>query len=124
MSYIPRYKLEKIVTDQNTEIERLLEENEWLKKNVAAVIEKDIDLINKNKALKSKIEEYEKSRNIDVPISTYSDVFTKSELWKKTQTENNRILDVIFKRDSDKTIRMTVEDAADYVDRELANAKI
>lgn len=123
MSYIPRYKLEKLVDDQNAEIERLMELNEWLRKNMTVVIEKDNELINENRKLKSEIEKFEKARNIDGSLATYPEAFTKSELWKRTQTENNRILDVIFKRDADKTVRLSIAEAASYIDRELANAK-
>ena len=124
MSYQPRYKLEKLIVDQNTEIERLLEENEWLRKNVAIVIEKDNDLVSENRSLKQQIEVFEKAKNADVPLTNYADVFTKSELWRKPQTENNRLLDIIFKRDQDKTTRLSIADTASYIDRELTNAKI
>lgn len=124
MSYQPRYKLEKLIVDQNTEIERLLEENEWLRKNVAIVIEKDNDLVSENRSLKQQIEVFEKAKNADVPLANYADVFTKSELWSKPQTENNRQLDIIFKRDQDKTTRLSIADIASYIDRELTNAKI
>ena len=124
MSYQPRYKLEKLIVDQNTEIERLLEENEWLRKNVAIVIEKDNDLVSENRSLKQQIEVFEKAKNADVPLANYADVFTKSELWSKPQTENNRLLDIIFKRDQDKTTRLSIADTASYIDRELTNAKI
>ena len=124
MSYQPRYKLEKLIVDQNTEIERLLEENEWLRKNVAIVIEKDNDLVSENRSLKQQIEVFEKAKNADVPLTNYADVFTKSELWSKPQTENNRQLDIIFKRDQDKTTRLSIADIASYIDRELTNAKI
>lgn len=124
MIYQPRYKLEKLIVDQNTEIERLLEENEWLRKNVAIVIEKDNDLVSENRSLKQQIEVFEKAKNADVPLANYADVFTKSELWSKPQTENNRQLDIIFKRDQDKTTRLSIADTASYIDRELTNAKI
>ena len=124
MSYQPRYKLEKLIVDQNTEIERLLEENEWLRKNVAIVIEKDNDLVSENRSLKQQIEVFEKAKNADVPLANYADVFTRSELWSKPQTENNRLLDIIFKRDQDKTTRLSIADTASYIDRELTNAKI
>ena len=124
MSYQPRYKLEKLIVDQNTEIERLLEENEWLRKNVAIVIEKDNDLVSENRSLKQQIEVFEKAKNADVPLANYADVFTKSELWSKPQTENNRQLDIILKRDQDKTTRLSIADTASYIDRELTNAKI
>lgn len=124
MSYQPIYKLEKLIGDQNTEIERLLEENEWLRKNVAIVIEKDNDLVSENRSLKQQIEVFEKAKNADVPLANYADVFTKSELWSKPQTENNRQLDIIFKRDQDKTTRLSIADTASYIDRELTNAKI
>ena len=124
MSYQPRYKLEKLIVDQNTKIERLLEENEWLRKNVAIVIEKDNDLVSENRSLKQQIEVFEKAKNADVPLANYADVFTKSELWSKPQTENNRQLDIIFKRDQDKTTRLSIADTASYIDRELTNAKI
>ena len=124
MSYQPRYKLEKLIVDQNTEIERLLEENEWLRKNVAIVIEKDNDLVSENRSLKQQIEVFERAKNADVPLANYADVFTKSELWSKPQTENNRQLDIIFKRDQDKTTRLSIADTASYIDRELTNAKI
>ena len=124
MSYQPRYKLEKLIVDQNTEIERLLEENEWLRKNVTIVIEKDNDLVSENRSLKQQIEVFEKAKNADVPLANYADVFTKSELWSKPQTENNRQLDIIFKRDQDKTTRLSIADTASYIDRELTNAKI
>lgn len=124
MSYQPRYKLEKLIVDQNTEIERLLEENEWLRKNVAIVIEKDNDLVSENRSLKQQIEVFEKAKNADVTLANYADVFIKSELWSKPQTENNRQLDIIFKRDQDKTTRLSIADTASYIDRELTNAKI
>lgn len=124
MSYQHIYKLEKLIADQNTEIERLLEENEWLRKNVAIVIEKDNDLVSENRSLKQQIEVFEKAKNADVPLANYADVFTKSELWSKPQTENNRQLDIIFKRDQDKTTRLSIADTASYIDRELTNAKI
>ena len=124
MSYQPRYKLEKLIADQNTEIERLLEENEWLRKNVAIVIEKDNDLVSENRSLKQQIEVFEKAKNADVPLANHADVFTRSELWSKPQTENNRLLDIIFKRDQDKTTRLSIADTASYIDRELTNAKI
>ena len=124
MSYQPRYKLEKLIVDQNTEIERLLEENEWLRKNVAIVIEKDNDLVSENRSLKQQIEVFEKAKNADVPLANYADVFTKSELWSKPQTENNRQLDIIFKRDQEKITRLSIADTASYIDRELTNAKI
>ena len=124
MSYQPRYKLEKLIVDQNTEIERLLEENEWLRKNVAIVIEKDNDLVSENRSLKQQIEVFEKAKNADVPLTNYADVFVKSDLWRKPQTENNRQLDIIFKRDQDKTTRLSIADTASYIDRELTNAKI
>ena len=124
MSYQPRYKLEKFIVDQNTEIERLLEENEWLRKNVAIVIEKDNDLVSENRSLKQQIEVFEKAKNADVPLANYADVFTKSELWSKPQTENNRLLDIIFKRDQEKTTRLSIADTASYIDRELTNEKI
>ena len=124
MSYQPRYKLEKLIVDQNTEIERLLEENEWLRKNVAIVIEKDNDLVSENRSLKQQIEVFEKAKNADVPLANYADVFTKSELWRKPQTENNRLLDIIFKRDQEKITRLSIADTASYIDRELTNAKI
>ena len=124
MSYQPRYKLEKLIVDQNTEIERLLEENEWLRKNVAIVIEKDNDLVSENRSLKQQIEVFEKAKNADVPLANYADVFTKSELWSKPQTENNRLLDIILKRDQDKITRLSIADTASYIDRELTNAKI
>ena len=124
MSYQPRYKLEKLIVDQNTEIERLLEENEWLRTNVAIVIEKDNDLVSENRSLKQQIEVFEKAKNADVPLANYADVFTKSELWSKPQTENNRLLDIILKRDQDKITRLSIADTASYIDRELTNAKI
>ena len=124
MSYQPIYKLEKLIADQNTEIERLLEENEWLRKNVAIVIEKDNDLVSENRSLKQQIEVFEKAKNADVPLANYADVFTKSELWSKPQTENNRLLDIILKRDQDKITRLSIADTASYIDRELTNAKI
>lgn len=124
MSYQPRYKLEKLIVDQNTEIERLLEENEWLRKNVAIVIEKDNDLVSENRSLKQQIEVFEKAKNADVPLTNYADVFTKSELWSKPKTENNRLLDIIFKRDQDKTVRVPISEAAVYIVKELNNERI
>ena len=124
MSYQPRYKLEKIIVDQNTEIERLLEENEWLRKNVAIVIEKDNDLVSENRSLKQQIEVFEKAKNADVPLANHADVFTRSELWSKPQTENNRFLDIIFKRDQDKTVRVPISEAVVYIVKELNNERI
>ena len=120
MSYQPRYKLEKLIVDQNTEIERLLEENEWLRKNVAIVIEKDNELVSKNRMLKEKIETFEKAKNANVPLANHADVFTKSSLWHQEQTENNCLLDVIFKRNPDKTVRVPITEAAIYVAKELS----
>lgn len=120
MSYQPRYKLEKLIVDQNTEIERLLEENEWLRKNVAIVIEKDNDLVSENRSLKQQIEVFEKAKNADVPLANYADVFTKSSLWHQEQTENNCLLDVIFKRNPDNTVRVPITEAATYVAKELS----
>lgn len=124
MSYQPRYKLEKLIVDQNTEIERLLEENEWLRKNVAIVIEKDNDLVSENRSLKQQIEVFEKAKNADVPLENHADVFTRSELWSKPQTENNRLLDIIFKRDQDKTVRVPISEAVVYIVKELNNERI
>ena len=124
MSYQPRYKLEKLIADQNTEIERLLEENEWLRKNVAIVIEKDNDLVSENRSLNQQIEVFEKAKNADVPLTNYADVFVKSDLWRKPQTENNRLLDVIVKRDSDKTVRVPISEAVVYIVKELNNERI
>lgn len=124
MSYQPRYKLEKLIVDQNTEIERLLEENEWLRKNVAIVIEKDNDLVSENRSLKQQIEVFEKAKNADVPLANHADVFTRSELWSKPQTENNRLLDIIFKRDQDKTVRVPISEAVVYIVKELNNERI
>lgn len=124
MSYQPRYKLEKLIADQNTEIERLLEENEWLRKNVAIVIEKDNDLVSENRSLKQQIEVFEKAKNADVPLANHADVFTRSELWSKPQTENNRLLDIIFKREQDKTVRVPISEAVVYIVKELNNERI
>ena len=124
MSYQPIYKLEKLIADQNTEIERLLEENEWLRKNVAIVIEKDNDLVSENRSLKQQIEVFEKAKNADVPLANHADVFTRSELWSKPQTENNRLLDIIFKRDQDKTVRVPISEAVVYIVKELNNERI
>ena len=123
MSCQNRDDLEFVIWRQAQEIERLKGENAWMRKNVTSVIEKDNELINENKKLRSQIEQFEKARNIDGSLATYPEAFTKSELWKRTQTENNRILDVIFKRDADKTVRLSIAEAASYIDRELANAK-
>lgn len=120
MSYQPRYKLEKLIVDQNTEIERLLEENEWLRKNVAIVIEKDNELVSENRMLKEKIETFEKAKNANVPLANHADVFTKSSLWHQEQTENNCLLDVIFKHNPDKTVRVPITEAAIYVAKELS----
>lgn len=124
MSYQPRYKLEKLIVDQNTEIERLLEENEWIRKNVAIVIEKDNDLVSENRSLKQQIEVFEKAKNADVPLANHADVFTRSELWSKPQTENNRLLDIILKRDQDKTVRVPISEAVVYIVKELNNERI
>ena len=124
MSYQPIYKLEKLIADQNTEIERLLEENEWLRKNVAIVIEKDNDLVSENRSLKQQIEVFEKAKNADVPLANHADVFTRSELWSKPQTENNRLLDIILKRDQDKTVRVPISEAVVYIVKELNNERI
>ncbi len=124
MSCQNRDDLEFVIWRQAQEIERLKSENDWARRNVGLVIEKDNALIIENKMLKQQIEEFEKAKNAVVPLANYADVFTKSELWRTPQTENNRLLDVIFKRDDDKTVRLSVADAASYIDRELANAKI
>ncbi len=123
MSCQNRDDLEFVIWRQAQEIERLKSENDWARRNVGLVIEKDNALIIENKKLRSQIEQFEKARNIDGPLATYPEEFTKSELWKRPQTENNRFLDVIFKRDDDKTVRLSVADAASYIDRELVNAK-
>ena len=124
MSCQNRDDLEFIIWRQVQEIERLKGENAWMRKNVAVVIEKDNELVSENRILKEKIETFEKAKNANVPLANYADVFTKSELWSKPQTENNRQLDIIFKRDQDKTTRLSIADTASYIDRELTNAKI
>ena len=124
MSCQNRDDLEFVIWRQAQEIERLKGENAWMRKNVAVVIEKDNELVSENRMLKQQIEVFEKAKNADVPLTNYADVFTKSELWRKPQTENNRLLDIIFKRDQDKTTRLSIADTASYIDRELTNAKI
>ena len=115
-----RDDLEFIIWRQAQEIERLKGENAWMRKNVTSVIEKDNELINENKKLKSQIEQFEKARNIDGPLANHADVFIKSSLWHQEQTENNRLLDVIFKRNPDNTVRVPITEAAIYVAKELS----
>ncbi|QIW51200.1 hypothetical protein [Pseudolactococcus raffinolactis] len=124
MSCQNRDDLEFVIWRQAQEIERLKGENAWMRKNVAIVIEKDNDLVSENKMLKQQIEEFEKVKNADVPLEDYADVFTKSELWRTPQTENNRLLDIIFKRDQDKTVRVPISDAVVYIVKELNNERI
>lgn len=119
MRFQTREKLEFKIWQQEREIERLESENNWAKVNIATVIFKDNALIQENKLLKVKIEELQKKVNADGDIENYPDVFTKSELWKKDKTENNRLLDVLFNRESDTTVRLTIPGALAYVEKEL-----
>ena len=123
MSCQNRDDLEFVIWRQAQEIERLKGENAWMRKNVAVVIEKDNELVSENRMLKQQIEVFEKAKNADVPLTNYADVFTKSELWRKSQTENNRLLDIIFKRDQDKTVRVPISDAVVYIVKELNNER-
>ena len=123
MSCQNRDDLEFVIWRQEQEIERLKGENAWMRKNVAVVIEKDNELVSENRMLKQQIEVFEKAKNADVPLTNYADVFTKSELWRKPQTENNRLLDIIFKRDQDKTVRVPISDAVVYIVKELNNER-
>ena len=118
-----RDDLEFVIWRQAQEIERLKGENAWMRKNVAVVIEKDNELVSENRMLKQQIEVFEKAKNADVPLTNYADVFTKSELWRKSQTENKRLLDIIFKRDQDKTVRVPISDAVVYIVKELNNER-
>lgn len=115
-----RDDLEFIIWRQVQEIERLKGENAWMRKNVAVVIEKDNELVSENRILKEKIETFEKAKNANVPLANHADVFTKSSLWHQEQTENNCLLDVIFKRNPDKTVRVPITEAAIYVAKELS----
>ena len=124
MSCQNRDDLEFVIWRQAQEIERLKGENAWMRKNVAVVIEKDNELVSENRMLKQQIEVFEKAKNADVPLTNYADVFTKSELWRKPQTENNRLLDIIFKRDHDKTVRVPISEAVVYIVKELNNERI
>lgn len=124
MSCQNRDDLEFVIWRQAQEIERLKSENDWARRNVGLVIEKDNALIIENKMLKQQIEEFEKAKNADVPLANYADVFTKSKLWRTPQTENNRLLDVIFKRDPDKTVRVPISEAVVYIVKELNNERI
>ena len=119
MRFQTREKLEFKIWQQEREIERLESENNWANVNIATVIFKDNALIQENKLLKVKIEELQKKVNADGDIENYPDVFTKSELWKKDKTENNRLLDVLFNRESDTTVRLTIPGALAYVEKEL-----
>lgn len=119
MRFQTREKLEFKIWHQEREINRLGSENTWAKVNIATVIFKDNALIQENKLLKAKIEELQKKVNADGDIENYPDVFTKSELWKKDKTENNRLLDVLFNRESDTTVRLTIPGALAYVEKEL-----
>lgn len=119
MRFQTREKLEFKIWHQEREINRLESENTWAKVNIATVIFKDNALIQENKLLKVKIEELQKKVNADGDIENYPDVFTKSELWKKDKTENNRLLDVLFNRESDTTVRLTIPGALAYVEKEL-----
>mgnify|MGYP003362234909 CR=1 FL=1 len=123
MSCQNRDDLEFVIWRQAQEIERLKGENAWMRKNVAVVIEKDNELVSENRMLKQQIEVFEKAKNADVPLTNYADVFTKSELWRKPQTGNNRLLDIIFKRDQDKTVRVPISDAVVYIVKELNNER-
>ena len=123
MSCQNRDDLEFVIWRQAQEIERLKGENAWMRKNVAVVIEKDNELVSENRMLKQQIEVFEKAKNADVPLTNYADVFTKSELWRKSQTENKRLLDIIFKRDQDKTVRVPISDAVVYIVKELNNER-
>ena len=124
MSCQNRDDLEFVIWRQAQEIERLKSENDWARRNVGLVIEKDNALIIENKMLKQQIEEFEKAKNAVVPLANYADVFTKSELWRTPQTENNRLLDIIFKRDQDKTVRVPISEAVVYIVKELNNERI
>lgn len=120
MSCQNRDDLEFVIWRQAQEIERLKSENDWARRNVGLVIEKDNALIIENKKLRSQIEQFEKARNIDGPLANHADVFIKSSLWHQEQTENNRLLDVIFKRNPDNTVRVPITEAAIYVAKELS----
>lgn len=119
MRFQTREKLEFKIWQQEREIKRLESENNWAKVNIATVIFKDNALIQENKLLKAKIEELQRKVNADGNIENYPDVFTKSELWKKDKTENNRLLDVLFNRETDTTVRLTIPGALAYVEKEL-----
>ncbi|GAX47283.1 hypothetical protein [Pseudolactococcus reticulitermitis] len=121
MSYQTRSDLEFTIWRQQKEIERLKAENAWARKSIALVIEKDNAVVSENKMLKQEIEDFEKAKNADVPLANYADVFTKSELWHSQHTKNERLLDIIFKREPDKTVRVPISDAVVYVVEELTD---
>lgn len=120
MSYKSRNDLEKIIHDQNTEIERLSEQNEWLRTNATTLIERSNTLLIDNKEFKRKIAEYKKLINIGGPIGRYHEAFTKSKIWHEQQAENNKLLDVVLKRKPDNAVRFTVNEAKNYIIKELS----
>ncbi len=119
MKNTTKEQLEFKVWQQSKEIERLKSENDWAKRNIAVVIEKDTALLIENKALREKIQSLEKVINTGGPIETYPDVFTKSSVWKDSQKNSKGIFSKIIKKNSDKTVRLSVDAARDYVKKEL-----
>ena len=119
MKNTTKEQLEFKVWQQSKEIERLKSENDWAKRNIAVVIEKDTALLIETKALREKIQSLEKMMNIGGPIETYPDVFTKSSVWKDSQKNSKGIFSKIIKKNSDKTVRLSADAARNYVKKEL-----
>ncbi|GFH43015.1 hypothetical protein Hs30E_15660 [Lactococcus hodotermopsidis] len=93
---------------------------EWSERNFETLKEmfanKQRELIAANK----KIEELTKEVNeLKKPLAVYPNDFTKSELWHKPKTENNRLLDILFKRNPDTTVRVTISEALEYLKKEI-----
>lgn len=120
MNYKSRDDLEKIIHDQNSEIERLSEENEWLRTNTTTLIERSNTLLIENKESKRQIAEYQKLMSIGGPIETYHEAFTKNKAWHGPKPKSNKLIGSILKRNQDRTVRLTVNDAVNYIIKELS----
>lgn len=120
MNYKTRNDLEKIIHDQNTEIERLSEENEWLRSNATTLIERSNTLLIENKELKRKVAEYQKLMNIGGPLETYHEAFTKNKAWHGPKPKSNKLLGPILKLNKDRGARFTIAEAGNYIIKELS----
>lgn len=120
MNYKSRNDLEKIIHDQNAEIEKLSEQNEWLRSNATTLIERSNDLLIQNKEFKRQIAEYQKLMNIGGPIETYHEAFVKNKAWHEPSPKSIKLLGSVLKRNQDRTVRLTVNEAENYIIKELS----